>query len=705
MDIACTAGAAGPAAAPAATGPAATGPAATWPAATGPAATGPAATGPDGWQGSPVVPERPGRLAVIRIVAVLALLVAVGYLGWRVTSTLGGATLWLAACFLCLEIHAVLSVALHTFDLWDLDAADPPRSAPATLRVAVLIPTYNEPREVLLPTIAAAVALQPEHETWVLDDGDRAWVAKLADRLGARYRARREHEHAKAGNINAVLPELDADLAAIFDADHVANAGFLTRTLPYFADPRVALVQTPQDFYNLGSFEHVERRFGRRFGEQELFYRALAAGRNRWNAAFWCGTNAVIRLAALRDVGGVATDTITEDIHTTIRLHRRGWRTVYHNEVLAQGLAAGTAKQYLSQRLRWGTGAMQVLRTENPAVVGGLTPVQRLSYLSTLLGWFDSWRTLGYLLLPLFTVLSGAVPVAAPLHTFVPWFVAMFGMQRLALRLLARGHATVWHSTLFEIIRLPANLRATFALAGRETRAFAVTAKGRSGQARGRAAAPPLLVALLVGTAAALAWYVATATGATPLHYGVPWIAHGAAAWLVVNAAGLVAAIHRIRAPKYSAERRAGVRFDMTGEAAVDGTPARLRDVSLTGASLLAPAGGMAPGRSVTIELTPRGAVLTLPAVVRTVTPLVSAQPTTGPGRGDPALAQVGVEFQGMPEATASRLALALFRTGITPTVVERDLRRPAEAARAGRPTVPRPPGRVRWTAVSRPSG
>jgi cellulose synthase (UDP-forming) len=603
--------------------------------------------------------ERRRRLLLIRLAAVGALLVGMGYLSWRVSSTLAGATVWLAACFLALEGHALVSLAMYTFDLWDLDAGPAPDGAAGTApRVAVLIPTYNEPREVLLPTIAAAVALRPAHETWVLDDGDRPWVAALAAQLGAGCRTRLTHEHAKAGNINAILPDLDVDLVAVFDADHVAHAGFLSRVLPYFDDPRIALVQTPQDFYNTASFEHVERRRGRRFGEQDLFYRALSAGRNRWNAAFWCGTNAVVRLAALREVGGVATDTVTEDIHTTIRLHRRGWRTVYHNEVLAQGLAAGTANQYLSQRLRWGTGAMQVLRAENPGVVSGLTLGQRVSYLATLLGWFDSWRTLGYLLLAPATVASGALPLVAPLPAFLPWFLAAFGTQRLALRLLARGHATVWHAILFEIIRLPANLRATLAVFHRRQSAFTVTAKGRSGT-RHRTPAPRLLVALLVTQALALAWYAASAAGATPLHYAVPWVAGGAAVWLVVNAAALVAAIRRIRSPRYAAERRAGVRFDLSGDATVDGTPAQLREASLTGASLVLPAGGLAAGRPVSVTLTVRGSVLTLPAVVRSLAPA-----------GDPGVAQVGVEFRDLPASTSAELALVLFRTGITPRLV-----------------------------------
>ena len=313
----------------------------------------------------------------------------------------------------------------------------------------------------LLPTLSAAVALEPAHETWVLDDGGRPWVAELAAALGVRYRARETHEHAKAGNLNAALDDLDVDLIAVLDADHVANAGLLRDTLGYFDDPRVALVQTPQDFYNLDSFEHVDRPGGRRYMEQDLFYRGIEAGRNRWKAAFWCGTNAIVRLSALRDVGGVATETVTEDIHTTIRLHRRGWRTVYHNAVLARGLAASDSAQYLGQRVRWGTGAMQVLRTENPAFVSGLTVAQRLSYLSTLLGWFESWRTLGYTLLPLITVVTGAMPIVAPLSVFLPTFVGVLVLQRLALTALGRGRAPVWQSTLFEFVRLPANLQAT----------------------------------------------------------------------------------------------------------------------------------------------------------------------------------------------------------------------------------------------------
>lgn len=613
---------------------------------------------PRAWARSSPVPESRGRQALVRTVAVAALGLSIGYLGWRVTSTLGGATWWLAVPLLVLEVHALVSLAFFTFDLWDLRPPGQPPPTATVPTVAVLIPTYNEPREVLLPTVAAAVALRPAHETWVLDDGDRPWVAQLADRLGARYRTRTTHEHAKAGNINAVLPELDVEIVAVFDADHIAHADFFAYTLPQFADPSVAIVQTPQDFYNMDSFEHVRGRRGRRFGEQELFYRVLSAGRNRWNAAFWCGTNAAVRLSALRQVGGMSTDSITEDIHTTIRLHRRGWRSVYVNQVLAHGLAAGNIEQYLTQRLRWGTGAMQVLRTENPAMVSGLSASQRISYLSTLLGWFDCWRMLGYLLLPLLTVLTGALPVAAPLGTFLPWFAGTFAAQQLALRLLARGHATAWYATVFEVIRLPATLRATLALVRRRQRGFEVTSKGRSGSLRDRMPVPRLLTALLAAHLAGLAWYAATATHRTPMRYGIPWTAHGAACWLSLNMVLLLAAIARIRSPRFAAERRASVRFAVHGEATVDGVPAQLQDLSLTGAAVTVVAAALRAGQHVRVAFRANHSRFDLPAVVRSITPTATAG------------FLIGADFGDLPEDDAAALALELFQTGIEPALL-----------------------------------
>jgi cellulose synthase (UDP-forming) len=551
-----------------------------------------------------------------RAVAVLALTATATYLVWRAVATIDLAVWWLSIPLYVLELHAAVGLGLYTFSLWDVHAG--PRTRPvreSPLRVAVLIPTWNEPPQVLAPTIAAAVALQPVHETWVLDDGDRPHIARLAGDLGARYLRRPDRSHAKAGNLNHALDIVQADVVAVLDADHVARPSFLTATLGYFHDPRVALVQTPQDFYNLDSFEHSRTAAHDGFNEQSLFYRAILAGKNRWQAAFWCGTNALLRVSALTEVGGVATGTVTEDIHTTIRLHAAGWRTVYHNEVLARGLAAASAGQYLLQRHRWGTGAMQVLRADNPLTLPGLTLPQRLAYASTLLGWFDAWRSLGYLLVPVAVLLTGAVPIRAPLGTFAAAFAATFTLQQLALWLLGRGWQRPWLAILFDLVRLPSNLAATMTLFARRTVGFQVTPKGRTGERPHRARPPRILSAVVVVSGLTTVWFVATTAGRTPLHYGVRAAAFAAAGWLAFNLALVAAAIARIRSVRYGAERRASVRFPVSLPARLDGMACTATDLSLTGARISAPSPLPrepselvleAPGRDVALDCTVR---------------------------------------------------------------------------------------------------
>jgi cellulose synthase (UDP-forming) len=570
------------------------------------------------WFPDGATPDGPRiRDLVARAVAVLALTATAAYLGWRAVATIDPAVWWVSIPLYVLELHAALGLGLYTFSLWDVNAgprARPVRETP--LRVAVLIPTWNEPPEVLAPTIAAAVALQPVHETWVLDDGDRPHVARLAGDLGARYLRRSERSHAKAGNLNHAMQVVQADVVAVLDADHVARPSFLVNTLGYFDDPRVALIQTPQDFYNLASFEHSRTAARDGFNEQSLFYRVILAGKNRWQAAFWCGTSALLRVRALNEVGGVATGTVTEDIHTTIRLHAAGWRTVYHNEILARGLAAASADQYLLQRHRWGTGAMQVLRADNPLTVSGLTMPQRLAYAFTLFGWFDAWRSLGYLLLPVAVLFTGAIPIRAPLGVFAVAFAATFTLQQLALWLLGRGWQRPWLAILFDLVRLPSNLAATMTLLGRRAGQFQVTPKGRTGERPHRTRPPRILSAVVVVSGLTTVWFIATIMGRTPLHYGTPVAAFAAAGWLAFNLVLVAAAIARIRSIRYGAERRASVRFPVALPAHLDGMACTATDLSMTGARLSAPS--PLPQQPSTLVLEAPGRDVVLGCAVRT---------------------------------------------------------------------------------------
>lgn len=598
-------------------------------------------------------PESVVRRWAIRSVAIVALLVNGAYLVWRATSTVDLGVWWVSVPLLGLELHAALGIALLAFSLWDVDAR--PASRPVGVapgRIAVLVPTYNESVDILTPTIAAAVAMRIEHETWVLDDGDRPEVEELARTLGAAYLTRPSHEHAKAGNVNHAIERIDADFVGILDADHVASDEFLVRTLGYFDDPGVALVQTPQEFYNTDSFEHAAEQGDDRFHEQALFYRVLQAGKNRWAAAFWCGTGAVVRMAALREVGGVATETITEDIHTTIRLHRRGWRTVYHNEVLARGLAASDAATYQLQRLRWGTGAMQVLRRENPLFVSGLSIPQRLAYAATLLGWFDAWRSLGYLLLPVAVLVSGAIPIRAEPLTFAMFFGSTFLLGQLALRVLSRGCHRPMLSIVFELVRMSPNIAATLTLVSRRAIGFRVTPKGRTGDARRPAPQPVLLRIVALLSVAGMAWFALTLLGRTPTRYEIPWAAYATAGWLILNILLVVAAISRVRALRFAGERRASHRFETLLDGSLDGAPCAVHDLSMTGARLVIDELPDLDTHRLAVAIV--GGEVVLRGIARSV-------------RRTGSSVVVGLEFLPGQDRARAQLALGLFATRLAP--------------------------------------
>lgn len=600
--------------------------------------------------GSWPTPRRARARVAVRLFAVATVALTVAYLTWRVAAgTVNGAWWWVAVPLFVVELHNAFGLILYTIALWDTDVRPARIDAPAPdLRVAVLIPTYNEPADVLLPTIAASVALKPAHETWVLDDGNREEVRQLAQALGARYLARTNRRHAKAGNLNHALGVIVADVVAVLDADHVPTARFLTATLPYFADERLGFVQSPQDFYNLESFEHEKKRNGEVFNEEAVFYRVIAPAKNRWSAPFWCGTCALVRVEALRSVGGVATDSVTEDIETTIRMFRAGWVGAYHNEVLAHGLAPDDAASYLLQRNRWALGAMQVLRRDNPLFGRGLRAGQRLAFLTTLFGWFDSWRTLAYMVIPLVVVATGAVPIDAPGEVFGPFFLATLASQFVALRLLARGHYPPILSLLFEVLRMPAVLPATLAIIRPGSGGnFKVTPKGRNPAGRLRVPVPPLLTALAVAGSLGLFWFVATLFGLTPVAYSIPWAAIGAAFFMAVNLALVLAAIGRIRSSRFSGNRRAGVRLPTSVSGVVDGHPADILDLSVTGARVRAPARA-AFGDVVTLVLhLPTGSLELAGRVRRMV---------AGEGGVD-----LGLSFEPGQERVLGRLAVAVF--------------------------------------------
>jgi cellulose synthase (UDP-forming) len=560
-------------------------------------------------------PARSRRMAHIGGIAAITALVA--YLTWRIAFTLplGGWNLAVAWVLVGFEALPLTGLVLKLVTLWSIDcpAPEPVTEPPEGLRVAVLIPTYNEPLEVLSPTVAAACALEPAHETWVLDDGDRDWVAEMCEAFGARYVRRPVHDHAKAGNMNHALDLMAAeeaagadgiDIIAVLDCDHVPLPTFLTATLGWFADEEIALVQGPQAFYNSGAFDDDGIS-----GEQGLFFNVQMPARHHAGAGpFWCGSTSLLRVSAVREVGGVATETITEDMHTTLKLIRLGWKTAYHHQTLAVGLAPATPEQYLLQRRRWGMGAMQILTHERLwAAKRWMSWRNFHEYLNGTLWWLEGIATLIAFIVPTAVMISGAQTSTASPLAFTGAFVAMFATRLWGAKRLLR-HQIHWPTAFaLRIFRVPVGVACLWWLMSRQTLEFQVTPKGASDE-RTRGRAPRILGVLTAVAGSVLVYAAAGITGLVPWRTGVSSTV-AAGVWLGLAAVVLVFGTARIRAAEYATSRRNAHRVAIRTDILIDGIPGELVDISVGGAAVRFPAGSLPHLGFVDFQLPGAGAI------------------------------------------------------------------------------------------------
>jgi cellulose synthase (UDP-forming) len=291
--------------------------------------------------------------------------------------------------------------------------------------VDVFIPTYNEPLDVLERTIVGALALDYPREklrVYVLDDKRRDWLRDYCEEKGAIHVTRPDNSHAKAGNMNNGLAVSSGDFIAIFDADFVPYRSFLRRTLPFFVEASVGIVQTPQHFFNK---DPVQTNLGLEEiwpDEQRLFFDEMAASRDAWDVSFCCGSCSIARREAVIAIGGFPTESITEDLLTTLTMLNKGYKTRYLNERLSMGLAAENLKGYFVQRERWCQGGIQTLFLHNGPLRGpGLSLFQRLMFLP--LSWLVQYVVrFAILIVPAVYLWTGLEPMFFTNISELIWF-------------------------------------------------------------------------------------------------------------------------------------------------------------------------------------------------------------------------------------------------------------------------------------------
>jgi len=439
------------------------------------------------------------------IVSVIAVIVTIYYLYWRVTETLNPQALIFSWALYGAEVFGAITTFLFYFVVWKpLKRAAPPPLPGHT--IDVLIPTKDESVGLLRKTLLACNDLKYPHRTLVLDDGNRPEVKALCEELKCIYLAREKHEHAKAGNLNFGLEHSTAEFIAIFDADHVPLPNFLDRLIGYFQDEKVGFVQVPQEFYNVDSFQHrTDRKKKTIWGEQYLFFSVIQPGRDHWNAAYFVGSCALLRRKALDDIGGFATESITEDMLTSICLHAKGWSSVYHNENLAYGIAAETLKPFHIQRQRWGVGSWQVFLRANPFVMRGLTFPQRISYLSSMIYPIEGIQKIIFYVTPPIALFTGVLPMRALDVNYLMHFIPYFAISIFGFNEMARGYGGQIMLEQFSMGKFVTYLK-TFgmALLPKKSSEFKVTPKGEGTSAPYSLIVPQIAVFLL--SFAAIIW-------------------------------------------------------------------------------------------------------------------------------------------------------------------------------------------------------
>ncbi|MDT9592467.1 glycosyltransferase [Nocardioides zeae] len=543
------------------------------------------------------------RLVLLRVIVVVTALLGLNYITWRWMFSVHWSAWWIAVPLIIAETYSLIDSLLFGMAMWRLkERGEPPPPIPDAT-VDVFITTYNEPLELVRGTAEAAVAIRHPHQTWILDDGNRPEMGALARELGIGWITRSEEwsgmpRHAKAGNLNNALLATDGEFLLILDADQVPSPDILDRTLGYFSDDEVALVQTPQYFVNVPEDDPLG-------SQAPLFYGPIQQGKDGWNAAFFCGSNAVLRRDALMQVGiaryvhevgiaveralrsarsvvsrarkdlgpedaavasaldevlydvaraqreierggalldvtyrfqgrvaeirrrllaqdlqlvaddlaviaqldelagsddslatvslesidrvtardlsplgaveavdalvrsvdvdrsdealpvmPMATISVTEDMATCMRIHSLGWRSVYHDEVLAHGLAPEDLQSMLTQRLRWAQGTAQVMFRENPLVQKRLRWPQRLMYFATMWSYLSGFAAIVYIAAPVIYLTLGVLPVQALSTDFFVRLVPFLVVNQLLFFVAAAGRPT-WRGQQYSLALFP----------------------------------------------------------------------------------------------------------------------------------------------------------------------------------------------------------------------------------------------------------
>jgi len=469
-------------------------------------------------------PERHG-LSVLSTLALVVLVALSSYVVFRGIAFFGPGYSLLDRLFAVLLLCAELFIFIHAtaYFLTAIKATGrytitkehvfTPVVEPTT---AVVIATFNEEPSILEETVISVVNLDyPNKKVYIVDDSTneelRRGIQDLTEKYGCQYVHRDQRRGYKAGAINDLMKSLSEKYIAVFDADQKPAHNFLTQTIPFLEEyPKLAFIQTPQFYHNT---ESSPVAFGAAH-QQAVFYEYICEGKNVSDAMFSCGSNIVYRAEALRNVGGFDEKSVTEDFATALRLHLRGWKSLYYNYVSVSGLGPESLSGYFTQQMRWALGTLGVFKSMIGQFFRGprsLRPGQWWEYFVSGSYYLVGWANFVFIICPVAFLIAGIRPlIANPLFyaaAFLPYFIFSMGIFYLSMGRRGYTPRALFIGQSLGFISIWVLMNAAVMAFLNIKRAFGVTPKGVSGKLSVKYIAPQLALMLLSLAAVAVGIY------------------------------------------------------------------------------------------------------------------------------------------------------------------------------------------------------
>lgn len=363
----------------------------------------------------------------LRIIILLGLLSLANFFYWFADPDLieNHFLFWLLLGPLVFDSLRIVYIWYH---YWDISVPVKPKLSKNL--TADVFTTYfpGEPYEMIKETLLAIQRMKYPHTTYLCDEANDTYLKEFCKVNGIVHVTRNNRINAKAGNINNALLQASGDICLILDPDHIPMDNFLEEVIPYFEDEKIGFVQTVQAYYNI-----EESLVAQGAAEQTFhFYGPIMMTMNSYGTVNAIGANCVFRRKALDSIGGHAPG-LSEDMHTAMQLHAKGWKSIYVPKPYTKGLVPASLTAYYKQQLKWSRGTLELLVAVYPKLFNKFSWRQKLHYGILPFHYLSGFIILISLLIPIISLFAATTPWKGNVVNFglifSPVFTCILGVR------------------------------------------------------------------------------------------------------------------------------------------------------------------------------------------------------------------------------------------------------------------------------------